>query len=119
MDPFKDIRFEEGVALFNAGDFYSAHDRFEDLWHDTDEPERRWLHGIVQLSVALYHNSTGNLNGALLLFSEGISRLTSAIVSPSGLNSEELTSNCIQLVEILRHGKQIDIDKYPHLNINH
>jgi hypothetical protein len=55
MDPYADPRFAQGVELFNSAQWYEAHDVFEDLWHDTAEPERRWVQGVVQIAVAMVH----------------------------------------------------------------
>ena len=37
--PQADPRFQQGVELFNAGEWYAAHDLFEELWHETADPE--------------------------------------------------------------------------------
>ena len=50
--PQADPRFQQGVELFNAGEWYAAHDLFEELWHETADPERRSLQGILQVAVA-------------------------------------------------------------------
>jgi hypothetical protein len=57
-------RFNEGVAFFNAGQFFDAHEAWEDTWRESAEPERQWLQGLVQVAVALHHESTGNRLGA-------------------------------------------------------
>ena len=33
--PEADPRFQQGLELFNAGEWYAAHDLFEELWHET------------------------------------------------------------------------------------
>jgi len=33
--PQADPRFQQGLELFNAGEWYAAHDIFEELWHET------------------------------------------------------------------------------------
>ena len=38
--PQADPRFQQGLELFNAGEWYAAHDLFEELWHETADPER-------------------------------------------------------------------------------
>ena len=66
--PEADPRFSQGVALFNAAEWYEAHDMFEDLWHETADPERRTLQGIIQVAVAQLHLQRGNTRGATILF---------------------------------------------------
>ncbi len=102
MDPFLDPRFYSGIQSFNSGNFYEAHDLFEDLWHECDEPKRRWIHGIVQISVAMHHHSTGNLNGSLLLLAEGISRMRRAQISPIGFKEGEFLEPCQDILKLLQ-----------------
>ena len=102
MDPFLDPRFYSGIHSFNSGNFYEAHDLFEDLWHECDEPKRRWIHGMVQISVAMHHHSTGNLNGSLLLLAEGISRMRRAEISPIGFKEGEFLEPCQEILKLLQ-----------------
>ncbi len=117
MEAFKDNRFCSGIENFNDGQYYLAHDLFEDLWHDTQEPERRWIHGLVQISVAMYHKLNGNINGAILLLAEGIGRLSSSLSTPAGLNDELLLKVCRRQLELLqdfqqKHKKIIPLNEY-------
>ncbi|GAB6166672.1 hypothetical protein JCM19992_26720 [Thermostilla marina] len=56
--------FEQGVALFNRGDYFEAHEVWEELWHDRTLPERRFIQGLIQLAVGMYWLRRGNLIGA-------------------------------------------------------
>ena len=96
MDPFDDPRFAQGVELFNAAQWYEAHDVFEALWHETTDPERRWLQGVVQIAVAMVHLGRGNTNGAAILLGEGIGRLNSSQAVPQRWRAETLITPCRQ-----------------------
>ena len=96
MDPFDDPRFAQGVELFNSAHWYEAHDVFEALWHDTAEPERRWIQGVVQIAVAMVHLGRGNTNGAAILLGEGIGRLSSSQAVPQRWRAETLIRPCRQ-----------------------
>ena len=37
-EPQADPRFQKAVQLFNDGEWYDAHDVFEELWHETANP---------------------------------------------------------------------------------
>lgn len=69
--------FSRGVALFNSGHFFDAHEVLEDVWRAAPEPERRFLQGLIQLAVAFHHRSTGNLVGAASLMKRGARNLSS------------------------------------------
>jgi len=67
-EPPEDPRFLEGIALFNACEFYAAHDVWESLWADDRGRSRKFYQGLIQVAVALYHFGNGNLRGARKLY---------------------------------------------------
>jgi predicted metal-dependent hydrolase len=74
MDADHDIpdpRFLAGVAHFNAGEFFEAHEVWEDLWMECPAAERRFVQALIQAAVAVYHFGRGNFAGARRLFESG------------------------------------------------
>lgn len=67
--------FLEGVALFNAGEFYRQHDVFEKHWMADPRPIRDLYQGVLQIGVALHHVETGNYRGAVKMLRRGLPRL--------------------------------------------
>src|ERR1700741_1889521 len=67
MDPY-DPRYLAGVLLFNAGDYFEAHEVWEDLWSESHGDERRFYQGLIQAAVGLCHFGNGNLGGAGKLY---------------------------------------------------
>jgi predicted metal-dependent hydrolase len=64
VDPRRaDTRWTRGVDLFNREEFFEAHEVVEDLWNETDGPEREFLKGFIQAAVALEHHRRGNPKG--------------------------------------------------------
>ncbi len=53
-----------GIALFNQGAFFEAHEALEDVWRAAPQPEKKFLQGLIQVAVALHHHGNGNLAGA-------------------------------------------------------
>jgi uncharacterized protein len=66
-----DPRYLLGIVHFNRGDYFEAHEVWEDLWHDTAGPDRRFYQGLIQAAVAVYHAGNGNARGARRLFHSG------------------------------------------------
>jgi predicted metal-dependent hydrolase len=66
-----DPRYPAGAELFNRGEYFEAHEAWEDLWHDTAGPDRRFYQGLIQAAVAVYHAGNGNTRGARRLFHSG------------------------------------------------
>lgn len=57
-----------GAALFDAGDFFEAHEVWEDAWRATRDPEAdRLLHGLIQAAAAAIKLRESNWRGAATL----------------------------------------------------
>lgn len=69
--------FPEAIEQFNTQEFYACHDTLEALWMEAIEPDRTFYQGLLQIAVGLYHFSTGNQRGAMILLGEGMGRLQS------------------------------------------
>ena len=85
-----DPRFHKGVELFNDQQWYEAHDVLEDLWHETTDPDRRVLQGLIQVAVAHVHLERGNTRGATILLGEGLGRLQGKGLPDFGLDLSAL-----------------------------
>jgi len=67
-----DSRYLAGVLLFNRHEYFEAHEVWESLWLDANIGDnRRFVQGLIQAAVALYHFGNGNLRGALKLYKSG------------------------------------------------
>jgi predicted metal-dependent hydrolase len=67
----QDSRYFAGIELFNRGEFFEAHEVWEDLWHECGSAERRFFQALIQAAVAAYHWSRGNAAGAKRLYHSG------------------------------------------------
>jgi predicted metal-dependent hydrolase len=108
-----DPRFARGVALFDQGEWYTAHDVLEDLWHETSDPERRVLQGLIQIAVAQVHLQRGNVRGATILFGEGLGRLSGRADPDLGLDLPRLRERVSQRLKALQNGEDPDITLPP------
>jgi predicted metal-dependent hydrolase len=112
-----------GVQFFNAGDYFEAHEAWEELWQETAGPDRRFYQGLIQTAVGLLHFCNGNLRGALSLyrssqdylrpfqpqylgvnlaaFSEQLAACFAALLSSSALtDSIEFPANLAPVIEL-------------------
>ncbi|MGL6094621.1 MAG: DUF309 domain-containing protein [Fimbriiglobus sp.] len=60
MSPESAARFAAGVAAFDRGDFFAAHEEWEHPWRYGPTADRPFLHSLIQAAVALYQWNRGN-----------------------------------------------------------
>jgi predicted metal-dependent hydrolase len=65
----------KGAVLFNHHLFFEVHEVLEAQWIQEVDPERRFLQGLIQIAVAFYHQSNGNLRGTLSLLKDGLEKI--------------------------------------------
>ena len=73
MDP--ESEFEQGCTFFDAGEYFEAHEVWENLWHVADGPRHSYLQGLIQIAAALHHAKRENLNGARKLLARALGYL--------------------------------------------
>ena len=70
-----DDLLENGINFFNAGQYFEAHEAWEELWRQTGGPLRLYYQGLVQSAVGLHHLGRGNLNGARAQLGKALQKL--------------------------------------------
>jgi len=49
------LQLEKGLAAYRAGEFFEAHEEWEEIWRDEPEGDRRQaLQGLIQVAAAMY-----------------------------------------------------------------
>ena len=56
--------YREGLRLFNEEEFFECHEVLEELWSETRGDEKKFLQGLIQAAVALFHFGNENFGGA-------------------------------------------------------
>ena len=65
----------EGLICYRRGEFFVAHEHWEDVWHTLKEPEKSFLQALIQLTAAFHHLNNGNSVGATALLRNASRRL--------------------------------------------
>jgi hypothetical protein len=65
----------EGVALFNEGHFFEAHEAWEEAWRRESGATRQLLQGLILVAAGWLKREAGNARGAHTLFSRAQARL--------------------------------------------
>ena len=81
---------DEAVELFNAGQYFEAHEVLERLWLAADGLDRELYQGVLQVAVGLHHEAHGNRKGAASMLAKGVSRLTPLAPSRLGVDVARL-----------------------------
>lgn len=58
----------KGIALFNRGEYFEAHEELEHAWNAESGPIRDLYQGILQIAVAYLQITRHNYNGAIKMF---------------------------------------------------
>ena len=67
--------YEEGIALFNAGRFFEAHEAWERVWVHVDGDAKLFYQGLIQAAAAILHIERGNPHGARSLYEKSREKL--------------------------------------------
>ncbi|MBI1900105.1 MAG: DUF309 domain-containing protein [Planctomycetia bacterium] len=84
-----DPRYLQGIELFNACEFFEAHEAWEEVWQDYQGPSRKFYQGLIQSAVALHHFGNGNIRGATKLYGSCRSYLETYRPRHMGLDLEK------------------------------
>ena len=70
-----DARLREGIGLFNKGRFFESHEILEQLYHETEEVNKPFLEGLVQLAAAFrLYTDFGSTQGAVRMIYQALIR---------------------------------------------
>ena len=58
----------QGLHLFNAGEYFEAHEALEDAWNAETGKVRELYRGILQIAVVYLHITRGNYYGAVKVY---------------------------------------------------
>ena len=61
--------YEEGLTLFEAGEYHEAHEAFERCWLASEGGDAIYYKGLIQASICMHHAKRRNADGARKLYS--------------------------------------------------
>lgn len=100
----------EGIARFNAGDYYAQHDLFEALWMAEPGPVRDLYRAILQVGVAYHHITRGNPRGAMKMLRRSAQWFVSLPEICQGVDVRRLREDAIAVEAALRAADGADFD---------
>ncbi len=115
-----DARLSIGVAQFNAGQFFLAHEIWEALWDETVGEDKTLLRGLVQVAAGYSKVESGVAGGALKLLSRGVEHVRPFLPAAMGLDLAGwvagVTADIARLRALPESAVNLDAVHPPHLD---
>jgi predicted metal-dependent hydrolase len=95
----RDDAIGEYLRLFNAREFFEAHDVLEEYWQEYGGHDRTFYQGLIQVAVALEHSQRGNPRGARGVLASARTRLGPYLPRYEGFDLEDLLESAARCIE--------------------
>ena len=83
--------FGEGIALFNQGRFFEAHEAWEEIWRSTTPEPKNLFQGLIQVAAALHQFLDLNrIDGPRRTLAKARMRLEPYVPIALGIDIEDL-----------------------------
>lgn len=108
-----DMALRKAALLFNHWCFFEVHEVLEPVWMEEVGDVKRFLQGLIQAAVALYHLGRGNVAGARSLLAEGLAKFSPHQPSFIGVELAEFVAGleaCRAAVIRLRPENAVEFD---------
>lgn len=99
--------FDEGIELFNRGEFYDCHEVLEEVWTPTRQPERWFLQSLIHFAVGFYHHQKGNPKGATRQLRKGLRKIEAYLPEWGGVRTAAIEQQARRCLETIEQGGQI------------
>lgn len=107
--PFDRLRqvewIRQGQVAFNRGEFFVAHERWEEVWQELKGTERLAVQGLIQIAAGLHHLKEGRSDPAARLLEKGVTKLSADELTTellAGLRATALIQDVARLLADLR-----------------
>ena len=100
MDPL----LARGIELFNRGDFFHAHEVWEEAWTPERPPRRLFLQSLIHVTVGAYHATRGNPIGAARQLRKALRKLQPYLPEYEGVHTAQLDRDARRLLQAVESG---------------
>jgi predicted metal-dependent hydrolase len=90
-----------GLACYRNRDFFEAHEHWEEAWNQLADPEKNFVQGLIQVTVAMHHYHKGNRAGALSLLRRALRRFERCGENFAGVDVASLAADVGAWVQAL------------------
>ena len=104
-----------GLSCYRREEFFEAHEHWEDAWNQLTDPEKSFLQGLIQVTVAMHHYRRANRAGALSLLERALRRFDRCLESFGGIDVAMLRADVRAWLYALANAAP-DIPAIPRIN---
>jgi uncharacterized protein len=72
-------RLEQGRVAFNRGEYFEAHELWEDAWRELAGAERIFVQGLIQIAAGLHHLQQRRPLPAAGLLRKGLEKVSQGV----------------------------------------
>jgi predicted metal-dependent hydrolase len=105
--------FLKGIEQYNTAMFFECHDTWEEIWHEIYGSDKKFLHGLIQVAIALYHLTNRNPKGARSMFAKAFAKLERYQPAYRGVAVTELMqhvqTHCMPIIEQMERGEAVKL----------
>jgi predicted metal-dependent hydrolase len=95
----------EGREAFNRGEFFEAHEFWEEVWNVVDDPDRRWIQGMIQIATGLHKLAGQKPDVAITLLQKALAKLHDCPRTLDGFALGAMRTQAHAVLDALRAGK--------------
>jgi hypothetical protein len=93
-----------GLACYRNQKFFEAHEHWEDVWNELVDPERAFLQGLIQVTVAMHHYQRANFLGTERQLRRALERLERCPACFRGIDVAALRGDLCEWLRGLEKG---------------
>jgi predicted metal-dependent hydrolase len=97
-----------GLHAFNQGQFYEAHELWEEVWNEIDDPERLWVQGLIQIATGLHKLSRGRSDICAKLLHKALGKLEGSPEAALGLDLAHARAEAARILAAISRGELPD-----------
>ena len=101
---------DAGAKAFDERRFFDAHEEWEEAWDEADDPERRWLQGMIQVATGLHKLAAGRPDVCHTLLDKATAKLADAPEAWEGFQLGRLARDAAALKEAIARGERPGVE---------
>lgn len=91
--------FHEGIRQFNDGEWFEAHEVWEDIWHDASGQKKLFYQGLIQFTVTIEHIRRGNPRGVRAVYKTCLTKFEGLTGVYMGIDVDWIRSELKRMVD--------------------